>query len=235
VKNTDIAPLFHGSGLRDVLYRGVIPALAIRSENQVSVASIKQASDAAAPAPATARSAAEGGDFAAVARDVAAQGAAPDVPAAASAPATRSDGISALAAMLAMGDLAGARAALAQLGVHATFGDEAHEATHPQPGTKIATATPAQPSATNAAQANAAAATQKVVDAGSATTASDVDVHQVLLALATGNANGLPAEIINLYGPGGARYDPAAIMDAYRSSAIGHAQMAALAWIGKPA
>jgi hypothetical protein len=57
----------------------------------------------------------------------------------------------------------------------------------------------------------------------------------VLLALATGNANGLPAEIINLYGPGGARYDPAAIMDAYRSSAIGHAQMAALAWIGKPA
>ena len=45
----------------------------------------------------------------------------------------------------------------------------------------------------------------------------------------------IPAEVINLYGPGGARYDPAAIMEAYRASAIGQAQMAATAWIGKPA
>ena len=55
-----------------------------------------------------------------------------------------------------------------------------------------------------------------------------------MLALATGNAGSIPADVINLYGPGGARYDPAAIMDAYRNSDIGKTQMAALSWIGRP-
>lgn len=60
-------------------------------------------------------------------------------------------------------------------------------------------------------------------------------VADILLALATGNAGGIPPDLINRYGPGGALYDPAAIMDAYRNSALGHAQMAQEAWIGKPA
>jgi hypothetical protein len=228
--------LFQDSRLRGVLYRGGIPALAVRSETHVSVVSIKQASEAATPAPAAARPAAKGGDFAAVARDAAAAGAArPEASAPAPEHAARSDGISALAAMLAMGDLAGARAALAQLGVHATFGDESTETEHAQPDAKIAATKPAQSGNASAAHSDAPATTLKVVDVGSTTTTSDIDVHQVLLALATGNANGIPAEIINLYGPGGLRYDPAAIMDAYRSSAIGQAQMAGLAWIGKPA
>ena len=59
-------------------------------------------------------------------------------------------------------------------------------------------------------------------------------VSDVLVALALGNAGSIPADVINLYGPGGAKYDPAAIMDAYRNSALGQAQMAALAWIGRP-
>jgi hypothetical protein len=63
-----------------------------------------------------------------------------------------------------------------------------------------------------------------------------VNESQVMLALATGNAGDIPASVINLYGPGGARYNPDAIMRAYRTSAIGEAQIAAnLAWIGKPA
>jgi hypothetical protein len=60
-------------------------------------------------------------------------------------------------------------------------------------------------------------------------------VADVLLALATGNAGSIPADVINLYGPGGAQYDPAAIMDAYRNSSLGQAQIAALSWIGRPA
>jgi hypothetical protein len=62
-----------------------------------------------------------------------------------------------------------------------------------------------------------------------------IDVHAVMLALATGNAGSIPASIINLYGPGGALYDPAAIMDAYRNSTLGQAQMAALSWISRTA
>jgi hypothetical protein len=59
-------------------------------------------------------------------------------------------------------------------------------------------------------------------------------VSDILVALATGNAGSIPADLINRYGPGGALYDPAAIMDAYRSSALGQAQMAQASWIGRP-
>jgi hypothetical protein len=213
-------------------YRGGIPALVRRAQRsqRVSIASIKAApSDVGAPAAVT-RPTSAAGDFAAAARSASA--AAPAVvPDALPAPvtSTATNGVSALAALLAQGDLAAARAALEQLGVHAAFGDP-KAAGDSAPATK-----PVVADVGSAPAQGAGNSTAKIVDAASVAQPAAIDVHQVLLALATGNAGNLPADVINLYGPGGARYDPAAIMEAYRASALGQAQMAAMAWIGKPA
>jgi len=193
----------------------------------VSIANIKSLpSDAAAPAPVT-RPTRDAGDFAAAARSASA--ATPAAAPAATAASPPSNGVTALAALLAQGDLAAARAALEQLGVHAAFEDQKR-------GADPAAAAKARVGDVASIPANASAnSTAAIADAASTAPPADVDVHQVLLALATGNAGSLPADVINLYGPGGARYDPAAIMEAYRASAIGQAQMAATAWIGKVA
>lgn len=198
----------------------------------MSIASIKAvSSDPAAPAAVT-RPTGEAGDFATVARSAtAATSAATPAPASDPTPAPTapapSNGVTALAALLAQGDLSAARAALEQLGVHAAF-DDPKRAAEPAALTKPAIAGVATTAAKDTGNSMAT-----IGDAASKAQPADVDVHQVLLALATGNAGSLPADVINLYGPGGARYDPAAIMDAYRASAIGQAQMAAEAWIGK--
>jgi len=113
-------------------------------------------------------------------------------------------------------------------------------------GSAPASATPPAPAALAPALAPVAAPAlapvaahgraANIVDVGATSDVkADVDVGAVLLALATGNAGNIPAEVINRYGPGGELYDPAAIMDAYRASALGRAQMASMAWIGKPA
>ena len=196
----------------------------------MSIANIKSVpSDAVAPAPVT-RPTRDAGDFAAAARSASAAtpAAASDAPAAPAA-SPPSNGVTALAALLAQGDLTAARAALEQLGVHAAFEDQKR-------GADPAAAAKARVGDVASIPANASAnSTAAIADAASTAPPADVDVHQVLLALATGNAGSLPADVINLYGPGGARYDPAAIMEAYRASAIGQAQMAATAWIGKVA
>jgi len=193
----------------------------------VSIANIKSVpSDAVAPAPVT-RPTRDAGDFAAAARSASA--ATPAAAPAATAAYPPSNGVTALAALLAQGDLAAARAALEQLGVHAAFEDQKRAA---DPAAAAKARVGAVASTPAKASANSTAA---IADAAPTAPPADVDVHQVLLALATGNAGSLPADVINLYGPGGARYDPAAIMEAYRASAIGQAQMAATAWIGKVA
>ena len=205
----------------------------------------------------------EPGDFAAIARSVAAG----DLVAARAALAGSTAATNpALAQSLDAGNLAAARLALAQLGADA-FARGAGRTTLPHdalpryvppyvPAVPVAAAgapDPAEAKATAAGHppkpvitatsvvdvgAEPAIAGGAVVDDGAKVTSisgQSYSVADVLLALATGNAGSIPADVINLYGPGGARYDPAAIMDAYRQSDIGKAQMAALSWVGRPA
>jgi len=251
----------------------------------MTIGSVKP-SPAEAPAAAVpAREPGDGGDFAAVARAIAAgnldaaRAALPSSPAAtATAPAGT------LAGTLADGNLAAARLALAQLGTDpytssAPVADR-HDAPRfapANPGNGAPYMPPATPyvpgtgyvappptDATIAHDPGAAGRVAGQLPAGfmiadvGATMASaapvaprttsqtagptaqsanggSYDVTDILLALATGNAGGIPPDLINRYGPGGALYDPAAIMDAYRSSTIGQAQMARNSWIGKPA
>src|SRR5438270_13740988 len=96
---------------------GARPAPA--SEIQVSIANIKALQPDAAATPAVTRPAGAAADFAAVVRNVSAVDTTVQRPAtAATTPtAAASDGIGALAGMLAQGNLDAARIALAQLGV----------------------------------------------------------------------------------------------------------------------
>jgi len=214
--------------------------------------------------------AAETGDFAAVARSVAAG----DIETARSAMAATASSAGAadtLAQTLAAGNLAAARLALCQLGADPYAAPARTEAAPRDAATAPPAATPvpsAAPLGTDtkiaaAGPGSAAAnvtvpahgATMVVADVGTladggetGTAAAGAEagtivsgaggsyrVADVMLALATGNAGSIPADVINLYGPGGARYDPAAIMDAYRGSDIGKAQMAMFAWMSRPA
>lgn len=190
----------------------------------MSIGSVKPAPLEAPPLPAGSRVATGDGAFPAIVSSIAAgdlTAARAAVQAAAStAPSGPSDAIESLARSLATGDLHAARRMLAQLG-DATASKAAAEAAAPA-GASGGTVPSALPTGL------------AVVDAGSVTPKASVDVHAVMVALATGNAGGIAADVINLYGPGGARYDPAAIMEAYRASALGQSQMADLSWIGKP-
>lgn len=147
----------------------------------------------------------------------------------------------ALRASIAEGHLAAARVLLATLD---TVSSSAHGPTGSAPKTARPAGSPAPAASGRAANSAthepiphpvpAASPPVSVVDVGAAAS-SQVDVAAVLLAIATGNAGSIPADVINRYGPGGELYDPAAIMDAYRASSLGHAQIAATAWIGKTA
>jgi len=204
----------------------------------MSIPSVKSAADLVSPTTA-ARPAASGTDFAALAASLARGDLAGAR--AAIAPGARSDD---LCTSVVEGNLAAARVMLGTLATAAHDADAAKVAR----STRTATATAdehvnsARAGAIPGAAANAAITQAAPVvdgtiqDVGSLQAQpQDVDVAAVLRALATGNAGNIPADVINRYGPGGALYDPAAIMDAYRASPLGQAQMAATAWIGKPA
>ena len=230
----------------------------------MSIGSVKPFLLEPATQPGDRRSTAEAGDFAAVARSVAAG----DLDAARRAltgtgTASASPTAATLSQSLAEGNLASARLALVQLGVAAELFHDAstvspRKAATPSPtgptatgvasalssAAKVAPATSGRPTpATSAASSSTGSATtgapnaaMVVADVGAAATSGGAySVADIMLALATGNAGSIPADVINLYGPGGARYDPAAIMDAYRNSDIGKAQMAMFAWMAKPA
>jgi hypothetical protein len=206
----------------------------------MSIPSVKSATDVVSPTTA-ARPAATGPDFAALAASLARS----DLAGARAAittgsPAAHSDDLS---ASVVEGNLAAARVMLGTLGasVHDSHPakiarDERPATATNQDGANSAPADPIPDATRSAVKAQAPAGVEaKIQDVGSVVApAQDVDVAAVLRALATGNAGSIPAEVINRYGPGGELYDPAAIMDAYRSSALGQSQMAATAWIGKP-
>src|SRR5581483_4451671 len=135
------------------------------------VASIRSPQDPLVAAKPAARPSVDASDFAAIARDAGAATPAPAAALAPSAPASAGN-VAALAGLLAQGDLAAARAALEQLGAHPAFVAPAS----PESAVKV--------QAADATQTPAATGTQKIVDVGSLTTTSDIDVHQVLLALA---------------------------------------------------
>jgi len=242
----------------------------------MSIASLKPFISEPPAQGAVTRASVDAGDFAAVARDLAAGDLTAARSALAVAQGSNAGATATLAQTLAAGNLAAARLALAQLGTdpyghvaNATTGRDAsalrarsdaqgHEArvggsasvaspvmsaNPPRAQSGVATAKSAGAAQSAAVAASAVitsagqhGATTMIADAGSIAGSStdSYSVADIMLALATGNAGSIPASVINLYGPGGARYDPAAIMDAYRSSAIGKAQMAMLAWIGKP-
>jgi len=204
------------------------------------IPSVKSVTDVVSPATAV-RPEPTGPDFAALAASLA-RG---DLTSARAAIAKGNPGAHGddLSASLVEGNLAAARVMLGTLGV-AT--DDAHVATAARSGrpasatddhaVNSAAANPIPDATLDGGQAPAPLVVDATVqDVGSAAApARDVDVAAVLRALATGNAGSIPADVINRYGPGGELYDPAAIMDAYRSSSLGQSQMAATAWIGKP-
>jgi hypothetical protein len=230
----------------------------------MTIASVKpHLLDAPVPAGGT-RASLPAGDFAAVARSVAAG----DLEGARAALGASGAGMpiaNTLAQSLAGGNLAAARLALAQLGTDAFVPRDvapgrpseglpfvtppsasipgAPGGTIPGTDTKVASpgpvaAPPALPPGLCVMDVGAGLPAGEVLLSGGGKVTSSgggsYSVADVMLALATGNAGSIPADVINLYGPGGALYDPAAIMDAYRDSDIGKAQMAALSWIGKP-
>ena len=209
------------------------------------------------------RASAEAADFAAVARRIA-EGDLEAARTALRAAQDGSATAATLAQSLDAGNLAAARLALSQLGVDPYAGGASNaralaqpvQASAPAAGGPVVVPDRATlpPGADTKIAANAPPAAPQgqgvVADVGSvvnggssgvagatvtAANGATYRVADVMLALATGNAGTIPADVINLYGPGGARYDPAAIMDAYRSSDIGKAQMAHFAWMTRPA
>lgn len=206
----------------------------------MSIPSVKSAADAVSPATAV-RPAATGPDFAALAASLA-RG---DLAGARAAITTGNEAHGDdLSACVVAGNLAAARVMLGTLGMASHDPGVAKAAQSDRPAAKVA-----DDHAANSVAANAIpdetfqgpkAEAPRVVDASIqdvgrvAAAAPDADLAAVLRALATGNAGSIPADVINRYGPGGELYDPAAIMDAYRSSSLGQSQMAATAWIGKP-
>ena len=202
----------------------------------MSIPSVKSVTDVVSPATAV-RPAATRPDFAALAASLA-RG---DLAGARAAITTGNSDAHGddLSASVVAGNLAAARVMLGSLGMATHDADVAKGARSDRPAKVTddravnsvgADAIPDETLDEPKAQARTDATVQ---DVGSAA-ASGVDVAAVLRALATGNAGSIPAEVINRYGPGGELYDPAAIMDAYRSSSLGQSQMAATAWIGKP-
>ena len=206
----------------------------------MSIPSVKSVTDVASPATAV-RPAGTRPDFAALAASLA-RG---DLAGARAAISTRNPDAHGddLSASVVEGNLAAARVMLGSLGVATHDYDIAKGARSDRPA-KVT-----DDHAVNSVGANAIpdealdgpkVQARLVVDAtvqdvgSGAAPARDVDVAAVLRALATGNAGSIPADVINRYGPGGELYDPAAIMEAYRSSSLGQSQMAATAWIGKP-
>ena len=206
----------------------------------MSIPSVKSVTDVVSPATAV-RPAATGPDFAALAASLA-RG---DLAAARAAittgtPDAHGDDLS---ASVVEGNLAAARVMLGTLGVATHDADVAKGARSGRPASATddhavnsVAANPIPDATHERREAQGPVVVDATVqDVGSlAAQAQDVDVAAVLRALATGNAGSIPADVINRYGPGGELYDPAAIMDAYRSSSLGQSQMAATAWIGKP-
>lgn len=205
----------------------------------MSIPSVKSVTDVVSPTTA-ARPAATGHDFAALAASLA-RG---DLAGARAAIASGNPGAHGdeLSASVVEGNLAAARVMLGTLGVATHDADVAKAARSGRPASaddhavNSVAANPIPDATLDGRHAQAPVVVDATVqDVGSAAAqAQDVDVAAVLRALATGNAGSIPAEVINRYGPGGELYDPAAIMDAYRSSSLGQSQMAATAWIGKP-
>ena len=204
----------------------------------MSIPSVKPATDVVSP-PTAVRPAATGPDFAALAASLA-RGDLAGARAAITArnPDAHGDDLS---ASVVEGNLAAARVMLGTLGM-ATHDTDAAKAARSDRPAKVkddhavnSVAAEAIPDETlDGRKAGARIVADATVRDVGIAAAPEVDVAAVLRALATGNAGSIPAEVINRYGPGGELYDPAAIMDAYRSSSLGQSQMAATAWIGKP-
>ena len=205
----------------------------------MSIPSVKSVTDVVSSTT-PARPAAGGPDFAALAASLARS----DLAGARAAITSGSPGVHGddLSASVVEGNLAAARVMLGTLTAAVDRLDNAKIARHDRPATATdqhdvnnAAADPIPDPTHDAAKAAAPAVEPTIQDVGSTLAqAQGVDVAAVLRALATGNAGSIPADVINRYGPGGELYDPAAIMDAYRSSSLGQSQMAATAWIGKP-